>query len=159
MPFDCTPVIEKQIPAAADGIGIDSRLPEPIRFRPVPPWYASRQPECVDAAFAVLSRARELVSEERRWCKRAFAVTWLDIPVHAGSRFARRYCALGAIKRAGRELGLPVDDANRALEWQTIIPVADWNGMTPGSGRMSEASRSMRLLLRSTRCPFTSPLR
>jgi len=51
----------------------------------------------------------------------------LDIPVHAGSRFARRYCALGAIKRAGRELGLPVDDANRALEWQTIIPVAGWN--------------------------------
>ena len=127
MPFDCTPVIEKQIPAATGGIGIDSRLPEPIRFRPIPPWYASRQPECVDAAFAVLSRARELVSEERRWCKRAFAVTWLDIPVHAGSRFARRYCALGAIKRAGRELGLPVDDANRALEWQTIIPVAGWN--------------------------------
>jgi hypothetical protein len=93
----------------------------------MPLWYVSRRPECVDAAVAVLSRARELISDERRWCKRAFAVAWLDIPVHAGSRFARRYCPLGAIKRAGRELCLPVDDANRALEWQTIIPVADWN--------------------------------
>jgi len=92
-----------------------------------PPWYVSRRPEGVDAAVAVLSRARELVSDERRWCKRAFAVTWLDVPVHAGSRFARRYCALGALRRAGRELGLSVDDANRALEWQTIIPVAGWN--------------------------------
>jgi hypothetical protein len=51
----------------------------------------------------------------------------MNIPVHAGSRFAHRYCALGALQRAGRELGLPVDDASRALEWQTIIPVADWN--------------------------------
>jgi hypothetical protein len=93
----------------------------------MPLWYVSRRPECVDAAVAVLSRARELISDERRWCKRVFAVAWLDIPVHAGSRLARRYCALGAIKRAGRELGLSVDDANRALEWQTIIPVADWN--------------------------------
>ena len=127
MPFDCTPVIEKQISAAIGGSRINSRLPESVRFRPIPPWYVSRRPEGVDAAVAVLSRARELVSDERRWCKRAFAVTWLDVPVHAGSRFARRYCALGAIKRAGRELGLPIDDANRALEWQTIIPVADWN--------------------------------
>jgi hypothetical protein len=130
MPFDCTPILEKQVSFAAGaslGFGINSRLPEPIRFRSLPPWYVSRRPECVDAAVAVLSRARELISDERRWCKRAFAVAWLDVPVHAGSRFARRYCALGAIKRAGRELGLPVDDANRALEWQTIIPVADWN--------------------------------
>ncbi len=130
MPFDCTPVIEQQIPAAAGnalGVGINSRMPEPVRCRPIPPWCVSRRPECVDAAVAVLSRARELISDERRWCKRVFAVAWLDIPVHAGSRFARRYCALGAIKRAGRELGLPVDAANRALEWQTIIPVADWN--------------------------------
>lgn len=130
MPFDCTPVIDKQITAAAGdalGIGINLRLPQPVRPRQIPSWYVSRRPECIGAAVAVLSRARELISDERRWCKRAFAVAWLDVPVHAGSRFARRYCALGAIKRAGRELGLPVDDANRALEWQTIIPVADWN--------------------------------
>ena len=130
MPFDCTPVTEKQVCSASGntlGIGINSWLAEPVRSRAIPPWYVSRRPECVGAAVAVLSRARELISDERRWCKRAFAVAWLDIPVHAGSRFARRYCALGAIKRAGRELGLPVDAANRALEWQSIIPVADWN--------------------------------
>jgi hypothetical protein len=34
---------------------------------------------------------------------------------------------LGAIMRAGRELGLPVKDAAKALEWQTVRPVADWN--------------------------------
>jgi len=44
-----------------------------------------------------------------------------------GSRYARRFCALGAIKRAGRELGLPVNEASRALEWQTVRPVPDWN--------------------------------
>ena len=72
-------------------------------------------------------RSRELISDERRWCKRSFAFTWLEIPVPVGSRYARRFCALGAIIRAGRELGLPVDDASRALEWQTVRPVIDWN--------------------------------
>ena len=45
----------------------------------------------------------------------------------AGSVFARRYCALGAIMRAGRDFGLPVEDARNALEWQTVRPVQDWN--------------------------------
>jgi hypothetical protein len=103
MPFDCTPVIDspKQVcPAARRG---------------------------PNTAVAVLTRARDLISEEQRWCKRAFAVTWLDIPVTTGSRYARRFCALGAIKRAGHELGLPVNEASRALEWQTVRPVPDWN--------------------------------
>ena len=126
MPFDGTLVIEKQVPSVTDaslGIGTNSGLPQRASPRAIPPWSVNRRTECVASAVAVLSRARELIADERRWCKRAFAVAWL----HAGSRFARRYCALGAIKRAGRELGLPVDDANRALEWQTIIPVAGWN--------------------------------
>ena len=29
--------------------------------------------------------------------------------------------------RAGRELGLPVKEASKALEWQTVRPVPDWN--------------------------------
>ena len=29
--------------------------------------------------------------------------------------------------RAGRELRLPADDASKALEWQTVRPVPDWN--------------------------------
>jgi hypothetical protein len=129
MPFDCTPVITKPIPTAAvDAFGMDGRLPSAaVTSRPIPPWYVDRQAESVDAAVAVLSRARDLISDERRWCKRAFAFTWLDIPVTVTSRYARRFCALGAIIRAGRELGLPVDAASRALEWQTVRPVIDWN--------------------------------
>ena len=124
MPFDCTP---PRWSAAGDVLGIGINSPLGVTPRAIPPWYVNRRTECVASAVAVLSRARQLIADERRWCRRAFAVAWLDIPVHAGSRFARRYCALGAIKRAGRELGMPIHDANRALEWQTITPVADWN--------------------------------
>src|SRR5262249_47274410 len=132
MPFDCTPVIEqppKSPAAAADALRISALSPSTadVRFRPIPPWYVSRQPASVDAAVAVLVRARELISDERGWCKRGFAFTWLDIPVPVGSRYARRFCALGAINRAGRELALPVEDASKALEWQTVRPVVDWN--------------------------------
>ena len=132
MPFDCTPVIDppKQIPnTAADALGISviARWAGPERPRTIPPWYVNRQAESVDDAIAVLSRARDLISDERRWRKRAFAFTWLDIPVPVGSRYARRFCALGAIIRAGRELALPVDYASRALECQTMRPIVDWN--------------------------------
>jgi hypothetical protein len=131
MPFDCTPITEpKQISAAAaDALGIGAFLPSTgaVRSRPIPPWYVSRQPGSVDAAVAVLARARDLISDEQRWCKRSYAATWLDIPVLVGSRFARRFCALGAIQRAGRELRLPIEDASRTLEWQTVRPVPDWN--------------------------------
>src|ERR1700720_3813774 len=132
MPFDCTPVMDqtKQIPdAAIDALGVRviARSTRPVGPRPLPPWYVNRQAESVDAAVAVLSRARDLISDERRWCKRAFAFTWLDIPVTITSRYARRFCALGAIKRAGRDLGWPVDNASRALEWQTERPIIDGN--------------------------------
>jgi hypothetical protein len=132
MPFDGTPVIDppKQIPdPAVDALGISviAQWTGPVRPSPIPPWYVIRRVGSVDAAVAVLSRARDLISDERRWCKRAFAFTWLDIPVPVGSRYARRFCALGAIIRAGRELGLPVDNASRALESQTVRPVIDWN--------------------------------
>ena len=132
MPFDCTPVSDqtKPIPNTAGdvlGIRVIARSSGPVRPRPIPPWYVNRQAESVDATVAVLSRGRDLISDERRWCKRSFAFTWLEIPVPVGSRYARRFCALGAIIRAGRELGLPVDDASRALEWQTVRPVIDWN--------------------------------
>ena len=132
MPFDCTPVSDqtKPIPNTAGdvlGIRVIARSSGPVRPRPIPPWYVNRQAESVDATVAVLSRGRDLISDERRWCKRSFAFTWLEIPVPVGSRYARRFCALGAIIRAGRDLGLPVENASRALEWQTVRPVIDWN--------------------------------
>jgi hypothetical protein len=34
---------------------------------------------------------------------------------------------MGAIRRAGRELGLPTRNAFHALEWQTVRPILDWN--------------------------------
>jgi hypothetical protein len=131
MPFDCTPVIDslKQVsPAAIDTPGIRGLSPSvPLRSRASPTWFVSRQQRGTNTAVAVLTRARDLISEERRWCQRAFAVTWLDIPVTAGSRYARRFCALGAIKRAARELRLPADGAQAALERQTRDAVPDWN--------------------------------
>jgi hypothetical protein len=38
-----------------------------------------------------------------------------------------RFCALGAIRRAGHELGLAAEDACTALECQTGRPIQDWN--------------------------------
>lgn len=132
MPFDCTPIIEppkKSSPAAeAFGISAHPASISAIRSRPIPTWYvSSRQPGSIEAAVAVLARARELIADERDWCKRAFAVAWLDIPVSTGSRYARRFCALGAIKRAARELRLPADAAQAALERQTGDSAPDWN--------------------------------
>jgi len=132
MPFDCTPVSEltkelsprgSEAVEAASGT-LTARL---IRVRPVPPWYLRGRPDRVETAITVLSRARTLIADERRWCKRAYAVGPMGISVSPQSAFARRYCALGAIRRAGWELGLLVEDAGSVLEWQTRIPVPDWN--------------------------------
>src|ERR1051325_9736169 len=57
----------------------------------------------------------------------AFACSWWDVPVRMRSGRARRYCALGAIMRAGYELGLRIDDAHAVLEWQLNAQVQNWN--------------------------------
>ena len=126
MPFDCTPVIEqpKQLSAVGGKIVV-TMLSAALISSHIPHWYLKR--EAVDAAAAVLFRARELIADERRWCKGTLARGWLDVPVPVQSRFARRFCAVGAIHRAGRELGLPVRDACDALEWQTIRTIPYWN--------------------------------
>jgi hypothetical protein len=132
MPFDCTPIIDASRSSAAlshDGLGCGTQLAkvEGIVARPVPAWHVSRRRECVRDTLAILGRARELLVDERSWCQRSFARGWLDIPVRSHSAFALRYCALGAVMRAGRELGLPVKGATQALEWQTVRPIPDWN--------------------------------
>ena len=53
--------------------------------------------------------------------------SWFDIPVPPQSALARRFCAIGAIIRAGRELQLRTRDACLALQWQTVQPVEVWN--------------------------------
>jgi hypothetical protein len=131
MPFDCAPIIDapKLLPALAGDVQFRTNPPKAgtIIARPIPAWHASRRPECVADALAVLTGARALLADEQRWCQRSFARTWLDIPVPVQSTFARRYCALGAILRAGRELGLPAGKAREAIKWQTAHSVADWN--------------------------------
>ena len=132
MPFDCTPIIEspKQLPTIggeALNFGISPRTAEAVRPRPIPAWHASRRPESIGSTLVVLGRARQLIADEQRWCQRAFARTWLKIPVPVQSGAARRFCAVGAIMRAGSELGLPYQDAFIALEWQTARPVEEWN--------------------------------
>ena len=129
MPFDGTHIIDHQNRVAVNVLAFGTRLSKAsaVVTRPLPVWHALRRPENVGATIAVLVRARELIGDERLWCKRSFAVGWLGIPVPVRSIFARRYCALGAIMRAGRELGLPAEVACQALEWQTVCGVADWN--------------------------------
>ena len=95
--------------------------------RPLPAWHRCRRPETLGDTLAVLRRARQLLEDERRWCRGSFARGWRGIPVPAGSIVARRYCALGAIRRAARELAVSADDASVALEWQVGRPVQDWN--------------------------------
>jgi hypothetical protein len=130
MPFDCTPVIDapKQLSFLLGGGCVEVRMLQvaaPTRSGPLPDWYLNR--EQADTATAVLIRARKLIDHERHWCKGTVARGWFDVPVPVHSRLARRFCAIGAIRRAGRRLGLPINDACWALEWQTIRSIPYWN--------------------------------
>ena len=132
MPFDATPVSEhpRRLLALHPSLlafGAMPQNPDAAGFRPLPAWHSARDPEHVGATIGVLARARELIADERRWCRRSFARGWGGIPVSARSTIAQRFCALGAIMRAGRELGLASADACTALEWQTGRPLQDWN--------------------------------
>jgi hypothetical protein len=127
MPFDSTPIIEApKRPFTIDGAALDLGLGQPadgLRARPLPRWHAER----IDSTLTVLTRARELIGDERHWCRRTYARGWRGLPVPVQSSAAHRFCAVGALLRAGCELGLPVEDARNALEWQTVRPVQDWN--------------------------------
>lgn len=132
MPFDATPIIgDAKTISTFDGTALDfvARLGtiDNPKLRPIPPWHSSLHPERIGSTLSVLLRARELIADEERWCRRTYARGWRGIPVPVQSAGAHRFCALGAIMRAGGELGLPVDDAHSALEWQTVRPVQDWN--------------------------------
>src|SRR5438477_12671630 len=95
MPFDCTPIIDA--PKRLTAVG------PAVRDIGTTPWTAcgsgrDRSRVGMSAggrqrlgdAFIVLTRARELLADEQRWCKRSFARTWLGIPVPAQSALARR---------------------------------------------------------------------
>lgn len=132
MPFDATPIIGQaetistSNPAALSLAALFETGKNP-KLRPIPPWHSSLHPERIGGTLCVLTRARELIADEQRWCRRTYARGWRGIPVPVQSAGAHRFCALGAIMRAGGELGLPIDDAHSVLEWQTVRPVQDWN--------------------------------
>jgi hypothetical protein len=133
MPFDGTPVANapKRLYAVGSDLLHFGTTPTPPAYtatsRPIPAWHSSRRPEYVGDTLAVLARAQELIADERRWCRRSFALSWFNVPVSPHSAAARRYCALGAVMHASRKLGSPVEQARNALEWQTARPVQDWN--------------------------------
>jgi len=132
MPFDSTPVIGdlNQLPTVRHAeldVSTGPPMAEAITIRPIPAWHSSMHSEQIGNTLRVLVRARELIADERRWCRRTFARGWGGIPVPLQSAAARRFCAVGAVLRAGRELGVPINHAHRALEWQTVRPVQDWN--------------------------------
>src|SRR5690242_10984956 len=132
MPFDCTPVSTAKVRLLALGpdllaFGPSSPDGDAAARRRILAWHRCRRPERRDDTLAVLARARQLLRDERCWCVGSFARGWREIPVPAGSVGARRYCALGAIMRAGRELAFPAEDACIALEWRVACPVQDWN--------------------------------
>jgi len=123
MPFDGT-VVDAPKPL----LGTHGNLPGlALSESSPPPKHRLRRAESIASTLAVLTLARGLIAEERRWCKGAFARSWFDIPVRARSGVARRYCVLGAMMRAGYELSLGVEDARVALEWQVGRHIQDWN--------------------------------
>ena len=131
MPFDATPIGQAETISTFNRAAFDVTarfdIADNPRLRPIPPWHSSLHPERIGGTLRVLMRARELLADEQRWCRRTYARGWRGIPVPVQSAGAHRFCALGAIMRAGGELELPIDDAHSVLEWQTVRPVQDWN--------------------------------
>src|SRR5690349_15403485 len=112
MPFDgavtaAVSVLEACV-AQADLLDREATRRQP---RPMPAGHVSRRPDSVASTIAVLRRARDLVADERRWCQGSFARSWFGVPVLPQMVLARRFCAIGAIMRAGRELQLWTRDA------------------------------------------------
>src|SRR5439155_19457827 len=121
MPFDSLTFIEaSRRPLAAHHpafeIGTDPPATDRLKARPVPRWHSSLHAERVGSTLNVLLRARELIGDEQRWCRRTYARGWRGLPVPVQSSAAPRFCAGGALLPAGREPGLSVEAARHAPE-------------------------------------------
>lgn len=131
MPFDGTPMIVTPKPLRAASystrpFSINPRNPKRDKLSHILAWHPDRGPESINSTLAVLIRARALIADERHWCQRSYARGW-SIPVPPRSTFARRFCAIGAIKRAASELLLPTKNARVALKLRTGREVERWN--------------------------------
>jgi len=132
MPFDGSPMIDRLTPLARSGHSplpsiLNPAEPMPGKVLPIHARHRDRGGESLDSSIAVLNRARALIADERHWSQGAFARSWAQIPVRPYSFFARRFCAIGALKRAACELLLPTQNAYLALEWQAGRRVEGWN--------------------------------
>jgi hypothetical protein len=52
----------------------------------------------------IMQRAREIISDEQRWCRGSLARGKAGASVHVNDSSARRYCAMGALILAASEL-------------------------------------------------------
>ena len=132
MPFDGMPVIDDAKPLADGGhsrlaLIVNPTKPKPNKVASILALHPHRGPESISSTVAVLVRARALIGDQRRWCLWSFARGWCKLPVPVYSPLARRFCAIGAIMRAGRELLLPTENACTALQRQTGRSVEPWN--------------------------------
>jgi hypothetical protein len=131
MPFDGTPLSEKnlrsRLPCHLLGVDIGSQTDRPAAAGALPNDLLGNRSRSATVSLRVLIRARELLAEKEHWCQRSIARGWFGIPVPANSAKARRYCALGALTRAGYELGLPFEGASVALQRQMGCLIPNWN--------------------------------
>src|SRR2546423_1978659 len=116
MPFDATPVSERPrrllaLDPSLLAFGAMPQSPEAAGFRPIPAWHSVRDAECVGGTIGVLARARELIADEQRWCRRSFARGWARLPGSPKTTLAQPLCALRPVKRAGPQVRLPAQDA------------------------------------------------
>src|SRR5947208_7355834 len=116
MPFDSMPVTDRPIRLVAldptlRRFGPTSESCDCAGFRPIPAWHSGRDPEHVGATIGVLARARELIADERRWCRRSFARGWGGIPVPAKSTHAQRLCTLGGVRVSAHAVGMQALEA------------------------------------------------
>ena len=156
MPFDCTPVIDppKQF-SLISGSGVEVRFLSITAPTTTPSraHYRNMSREAAATATAVLTRARDLISDERRWCKGTLARGWLDVPVSIHSRFARRFCAIGAITAPEESLDSPLQTHAARLSGRRCEQYL--TGMTAGGEAMPMSSPLS--MLPSSPCCDTAP--
>jgi hypothetical protein len=93
----------------------------------------------------LLVRAREVL--ERGWCKYSLAQARYFIPVPARSRFARRFCSIGALNRTAKELGISADQAQHLIV--AVTGTASCSGTTCPTGLKRMCSMPLTMPLRS----------
>jgi hypothetical protein len=139
MPFDSVPAASyrKRLVALDDTLlkfATAAQEVSNVSTRPIPHWHSNRHAERMGGTLKVLVRARALIADERHWCRGSYARSWRGIPVLARSVIAQRFCALGAVMRAARELGLPSDGASLRSNGRPAAPYR--TGMTTQRARI-----------------------